>query len=168
MRDDRYLRRYDALSPNDRRVLFYLNDLADAEGIRTISAYVKDIALAIGSSPRRVQASLSRLEESGYIMRQPVKTSRGANEASRFTIINSDKSRMDKIKLASEVSGISIERMVEYVYWLNFHKDKLKQALYPTVGLIANLSHCPVENAADFVRGIATARILVSDREVSF
>jgi hypothetical protein len=158
----------EALSPMDRRVLYFLTDLAEKEQVRTVQVFIDDIAQSIGASSRAVNHSLAALIRGGYVLREWQKTKRGSFDASKFTILNPDRERMDKIRAAAEYSGIPLRDMVEYVYWLNFHQHKLRQELYPTLGFIAKIAHCPGERVADFVKGLHRAGILVSDREVRF
>lgn len=154
------------LSPLDRRLLYFLTDLADKEHTRTVQIFIDDIAQAIGASSRSVNHSLAALIRGGYIHREWQKTKRGSFDASKFTILNPDRERQSKIRAAAEYSGIPLRDMVEYVYWLNFHQHKLRQELYPTLGFIAKIAHCPGERVEALVKGLHQAGILVSDREV--
>jgi hypothetical protein len=152
----------------DRKLLYILTDRADAEGSRTIRMYTKDMSAKLGASRRNVTAALGRLRDNEYILIEYVFSERGDKDASKYTILNPDNERREKIKIAQQVSGIPITRLIDYVYWLNFHKDKLKRILYPSLGDIAVLAHCPEEEVQQFVQGCYAAGILETDKEVSF
>ena len=149
-------------------LLYHLNDIADANESRTVDAYHKDLAAHMGISRRRVQTCLSNLAKRKYILISPTQDDRGRPTANRYTILNPDRRRHLKTVQAADVSGIPLDQMVEYIYWLYFHRKKLKDKLYPTVGDIAQLAHCPAPKAGDFVRGLAAAGILTGDKEINF
>jgi len=159
--------RYDALSQTDMKVLYYLDGLADRRGTKTIEVYINDIAAAIGSNRRMVSNAIKRLCEREYLISNPTKINKGGNGANRYTILSPDENRRQKIKLLSDFSGIPFERCVDYVYWLNYHRDKLMKIPAPSVGDVARLAKCPISEAKSLVRGLVGSGILLENRIIS-
>ena len=155
---------YDPLSPSDRKVLYFLMDQAEREGTQTISLYAKDIAKALGMSVRMVMNTIKRLEERQYLLRERQRDTRGGLIASKYTILQADRNRREKIKEASTFSGIAETTMIDYVYWLHHHREKYEALELPTVEDVAFLAHCPTFHANQFVDGCIKAGILTPEK----
>jgi len=160
-------KRYPSLSPSDRKVLYFLTDFADQQGSRTVQLYAIDIAKSVGMTRRSVMESLRRLRQKEHISTERVKTPYGY-VASRYTILNPDADRRQKIVQACNISGIPIDRMIDYVYWVSFHRGKLAKMQDPTVGDIAYFAKCPAHEATNLVQGLFGSGILLSPTEVNF
>jgi hypothetical protein len=158
---------YDPLAPADRRILYYLTDLADERGTRTVEAYAADMAKHAGVSRRQVFSSLRRLKDRNYIVSEQIVNARGGILGARYTILNPDRDRRAKVEQIAASSGLPFHLAVEYTYWLHFNRKKLEKVVYPTVGDVSVLAHCPAEDAEAFVKAAIAAGVL-RDREVVF
>lgn len=158
--------RYGHLSATDLKVLYFLTDLAEKQETRTVTVRSKDIQEALGIPKRRVFQALKRLEDHKYLIVNRNFDEYGARRPSSYTIVSPNLDRHNKIAQAAAVAGIPVERMIEYVWWLNFHRDKLPYEANLTVGVVAQHAHCPASEAEQLVNGLIKSGILTTDGEV--
>lgn len=157
---------YDPLSATERRVLYVIVDEADQRNTgKSISLYRKDIARLAGLSLRRTSEITAKLIEKEFLAAEQQFSHRGSHEATKYTILNPDRQRHQKIKLAADAAGISVATMTEYVYWLSLHRDKVASIDNPTMQDIATYAHCPVDDVQRCIVGLVTARILINTKD---
>ena len=140
-----------------KAVLYRLVDLSEERGSPVVVESAGAIAKAVGCGRRQAVASLRKLEDHGYLVREVQEADdHNGNLPNRYTILEPDIKRRAQVDRAAEIAGFPREEMIGDLWRL------WRSAWHPgmTVSAIAKLAGCPEEKALAFAEGIARSGIL--------